>query len=149
MKRIIFVIFAVALLVAQASAQYKFEKGTDYIVDFKTNGTDIPSVLHIKFLVVAPDPGEAEFLLRNQLKEYSTKVQKNIIGSVWHPKSAGNSELVKVSFKEGVSALVWYRPSGTAIYFPQYINSLKNAKLKKRDKALAEARKAAEEPEIN
>jgi len=148
MKKLFFIISALVLLSIPAAAQNKFVEGTDFTVNFNPNGNDMPAVLHVNFKVVAPAPSEAELILRNQLKIYSSRAAKNIIGSVWYPATAENPELVKVKFKEGVSALVWYRPSGTIIYFPQYINSLKNAKLKKRDKALAEARQAAMETEI-
>jgi len=144
MKKLLFIIAAVAFFALQAFAAGKFIEGTDYTVNFNPNLDDMPAVLHINFKAIAPDPSEAEFLLRSELKLYAPKVAKNIIGSVWFPASGANSELVKVQFKDNVSALVWYRASGTVIYFPQYINSLKNAKLKKRDKALAEARIAAQ-----
>lgn len=78
-------------------------------------------------------------------KEEDEKVYKNLIGSVWYPENGDPEQMVKVKFKEDVSAYVWLEKTKRIVSFPNYIAFLKKERDDKKEKEKAEALAAKRE----
>ena len=64
---------------------------------------------------------------------------KNLIGSVWYPENGDPEKMIKVRFKEDLSAYVWLEKTKRIVAFPNYIAFLKKERDDKKEKEKAEA----------
>lgn len=71
--------------------------------------------------------------------EEEEELYKNLIGSVWYQENGDPEKMVKVKFKEDVSAYVWLEKTKRIVSFPNYIAFLKKERDDKKEKDKAEA----------
>ncbi len=170
MKKFLLPALFVTVFCALSFAARNFVENTDYFVDFKQNSENMAAVLHINFISMQPEPSEAESILKSHLKTYGAQLEKerleqkkakpkaktgkdedekykNIIGSVWYAENGDPENMVKVKYKEDLSAYVWLGKTKKIVAFPSYIAFLKQEKesKKEKDKVDAAAAKQAEE----
>ncbi|MDR1122854.1 MAG: hypothetical protein LBL02_02385 [Endomicrobium sp.] len=143
MKKSFIILGVIFSFITSTFCTKDFIEGIDYIVDFHEKSPEMAATLHINFVKIATEPKDAEKIVKQKLKIYSSKAirterkethYKNIIGSAWKPSIAGSGNLVKIKFTKDLAAYVWLDKTKSIVPFPDYVSFLKKEQKESRKK---------------
>jgi hypothetical protein len=138
MKKLFIVLICISFFTVTAFCLRDFIENCDYTVTFQEKSPEMAAVLHVNFIGIAPEPEEAEKIVKEQLKIHGRKLvavkvytkdertrYKNIIGSAWIENIVDPENPIKIKFNKDLAAYVWLGKTKTIVPFPDYIAFLK------------------------
>jgi hypothetical protein len=139
MKKFFIILMFTFYFTISAFCTRDFIEGIDYTVDFHEKSPEMAATLHVTFVGAAPEPSEAEQIVKQKLRIYGNKLiasnkvirtekkthYKNIIGSAWKTNITDHADPIKIKFTEDLAAYVWLGKTKSIVPFPDYIIFLK------------------------